>query len=77
MIARAFGEHPTRVNSLRIKKRATLSSTFCISVKTRGLDRDLYSVPAAALKDMKCEMTIFDGRVVYQSQQGSRSAKPN
>jgi len=41
------------------------------------LDRDLYSVPAAALKDMKCEMTIFDGRVVYQSQQGSRSAKPN
>ena len=30
-------------------------------------DRDLYSVPAADLKDMKCEMTIFDGQVVYKS----------
>ena len=28
-------------------------------------DRDLYSVPAAELKEMKCEMTIFDGRIVY------------
>ncbi len=30
-------------------------------------DRDLYSVPASAIKEMKCEMTIFDGRVVYRA----------
>jgi predicted amidohydrolase YtcJ len=30
-------------------------------------DRDLYTVPAADLKDMRCEMTIFDGQVVYKS----------
>jgi predicted amidohydrolase YtcJ len=30
-------------------------------------DRDLYTVPAADLKDMKCEMTIFDGQIVYKS----------
>jgi predicted amidohydrolase YtcJ len=29
-------------------------------------DRNLYSVPAAALKDLKCEMTLFHGQVVYQ-----------
>jgi len=30
-------------------------------------DRDIYSVPASEIKLMKCEMTIFDGRVVYQA----------
>jgi len=30
-------------------------------------DRDLYSVPTDDLKSMKCEMTIFDGRVVYRA----------
>jgi|tagenome__1003787_1003787.scaffolds.fasta_scaffold20988253_6 predicted amidohydrolase YtcJ len=30
-------------------------------------DRDLYTVPPADLKDMKCEMTIFDGQIVYKS----------
>ena len=30
-------------------------------------DRDLYAVPGAALKDMKCEMTIFHGKVVYKA----------
>jgi len=30
-------------------------------------DRDLYTVPAAELKDMKCAMTIFDGQIVYKS----------
>jgi predicted amidohydrolase YtcJ len=30
-------------------------------------DRDPYSIPAADLKDMKCEMTLFDGQVVYKS----------
>jgi predicted amidohydrolase YtcJ len=29
-------------------------------------DRNLYSVPAAELKDMKCEMTLFHGAVVYE-----------
>ena len=28
-------------------------------------DRDLYSVPSAEIKDLKCLMTIFDGEVVY------------
>ena len=30
-------------------------------------DRDPYSVPTAALKDMKCELTLFHGRVVYKA----------
>jgi hypothetical protein len=29
-------------------------------------DRDPYSVAAEQLKDMVCEMTVFQGRVVYQ-----------
>jgi predicted amidohydrolase YtcJ len=28
-------------------------------------DRDVYSIPAGELKDMKCLMTVFGGRVVY------------
>jgi len=30
-------------------------------------DRDLYTVPADALKDLKCEMTLFRGKVVYEA----------
>ncbi len=30
-------------------------------------DRDLYTVPTDKIKDMKCLMTLFDGKVVYQS----------
>jgi predicted amidohydrolase YtcJ len=30
-------------------------------------DRDFYTVPTAEIKDAKCVMTIFDGRVVYES----------
>ncbi|MGA8150091.1 MAG: amidohydrolase family protein [Terriglobales bacterium] len=30
-------------------------------------DRDLYTVPTDDLKDMKCEMTIFSGQIVYQA----------
>jgi predicted amidohydrolase YtcJ len=30
-------------------------------------DRDLYTVPADALKDLKCEMTLFRGNVVYEA----------
>jgi predicted amidohydrolase YtcJ len=30
-------------------------------------DRDLYSIPAADLRDLKCEMTIYHGEVVYRA----------
>ena len=30
-------------------------------------DREPYTVPASDLKNMKCELTIFDGHVVYKS----------
>jgi predicted amidohydrolase YtcJ len=30
-------------------------------------DRDFYSVPTAQLKDAKCEMTVFDGKIVYRT----------
>ena len=29
-------------------------------------DRDLYAVPTAELKDMKCELTLLRGKVVYR-----------
>jgi predicted amidohydrolase YtcJ len=29
-------------------------------------DRDLYREPAAGLKNLKCEMTILAGRIVFQ-----------
>jgi predicted amidohydrolase YtcJ len=28
-------------------------------------DRDLYSVPTDKLKDMKCELTLLRGKIVY------------
>ena len=30
-------------------------------------DRNPYTVPTAALKDMRCMMTLFGGSVVYQA----------
>lgn len=30
-------------------------------------DRNLYNIPTAAIKDMKCLMTLLDGEVVYRS----------
>jgi predicted amidohydrolase YtcJ len=30
-------------------------------------DRDLYSVPADQIKDIKCPMTLLDGEVVYSA----------
>lgn len=30
-------------------------------------DRDFYSVPTAALENAKCEMTMFDGRIVFRA----------
>ena len=33
-------------------------------------DRNFYSIPAAELKEAKCEMTLFHGKVVYESRPG-------
>lgn len=30
-------------------------------------DHDLYTVPTAQLKEMKCQLTIFDGKIVYRA----------
>jgi len=30
-------------------------------------DRDFYSVPTSEIKDAKCLMTIFDGKVVFDA----------
>jgi predicted amidohydrolase YtcJ len=30
-------------------------------------DRDLYTVPADSLKDLKCQLTIFAGKIVYRN----------
>ena len=32
-------------------------------------DRDLYSIPTPEIKNMKCLMTIFNGEVVYESEE--------
>ena len=34
-------------------------------------DRDFYSVPTSEIKDAKCLMTIFDGKVVFEAGTGS------
>jgi predicted amidohydrolase YtcJ len=31
-------------------------------------DRDLYSVPAASLKDLTCQMTVVQGRIVHETE---------
>ncbi|MEO7085072.1 MAG: amidohydrolase [Gemmatimonadaceae bacterium] len=33
-------------------------------------DRDLYTVPTAQLKDLQCQMTVFNGKIVYERKQG-------
>jgi len=40
-------------------------------------DRDLYSVPADDIKDMKCELTLLRGRVVYQAKESAISIALN
>jgi len=46
-----------RVGTLEVGKRGDIAVW----------DRDPYTVPAAALKDMKCELTIFDGAIVWSA----------
>jgi predicted amidohydrolase YtcJ len=29
-------------------------------------DRDIYTVPTEEIKDLRCMLTLFDGRVVYR-----------
>jgi predicted amidohydrolase YtcJ len=31
-------------------------------------DRDIYSIPTSEIKDMKCLMTIFNGKIVYETE---------
>ena len=33
-------------------------------------DRDLYTVPTAELKEIRCLLTVFNGRIVYQAPNG-------
>jgi predicted amidohydrolase YtcJ len=47
-----------QVGTLEVGKRADIAVW----------DRDLYSVPSEALKESRCEMTVFDGRVVYTAE---------
>jgi predicted amidohydrolase YtcJ len=50
-----FLEH--RVGSLEVGKDADIAVW----------DRDLYSIPAEELKDLKCELTLLRGRIVFRS----------
>jgi predicted amidohydrolase YtcJ len=34
-------------------------------------DRDIYTVPTDNIKDMKCELTLLKGRVVFEAKQGA------
>jgi hypothetical protein len=46
-----------RIGSIEVGKQADLSVW----------DRDPYTVPAADLRDLRCLMTLLNGRVVYQA----------
>lgn len=39
-------------------------------------DRDLYSVPTDDLKDLKCELTLLDGKVVYSDEKSALTGVP-
>ena len=38
-------------------------------------DRDLYTVKTEEIKDMECLMTIFNGKVVFESDKFRKSKK--
>ena len=31
-------------------------------------DKDMYTIPAAELRNLKCEMTIYNGQIVYRAE---------
>jgi predicted amidohydrolase YtcJ len=35
-------------------------------------DRDLYTIPADDLKNLRCEMTLLAGRIVYRADKAAR-----
>jgi predicted amidohydrolase YtcJ len=39
-------------------------------------DSNLYTIPSEKLKDIKCEMTIFDGKIVYKNDHTLITAQP-
>ena len=51
----------TKIGTLEVGKKADIAVW----------DRDLYSVPNAQIKDLKCLMTLLDGEVVYTSPDSS------
>ena len=50
-----------RIGSLEVGKEADIAVW----------DRDLYTIPAEEIRDLRCEMTVFAGRVVHQAGAGS------
>ena len=47
-----------RIGSIEVGKYADLAVW----------DKDLYPIPAAEIQDLKCQMTIFEGEIVYQAE---------
>jgi hypothetical protein len=43
----------------------TVSFLVSAGVLANDRDRNPYAMPSAELKNLKCEMTIVDGKVVY------------
>ena len=55
-----------RIGSLEVGKEADIAVW----------DRDLYTMPADEIRDLKCEMTLFAGRVVHEGNAGSAPQRP-
>lgn len=50
-----------RIGSIEVGKNADIAVW----------DRDPYTAPTDSLKDMKCELTLFRGQIVYRGMQTS------